>query len=87
MSPQIIINVGWVNPRAAELWGAEGPDGRDAGEGGGQPRGHGGAADAYTGTALRYHNRTVFEEMTTWAALTMNLGMKTTFYTKYILSR
>ena len=30
-------------------------------------------------TALRNHNQTVFEEMTTWTALTMHLGMNTTF--------
>ena len=30
-------------------------------------------------TALRNHNRTVFEEMTSWIALTMHLGMGPTF--------
>ena len=35
-------------------------------------------------TALRNHNRIVFEEMSSWTALTMHLGMKTTFKTKYI---
>ena len=35
-------------------------------------------------TALRNHNRIVFEEMSSLIALTMHLGMKTTFYTKYI---
>ena len=35
-------------------------------------------------TALRNHNRIVFEEMSSWTALTMHLGMKTTFYTKYM---
>ena len=34
--------------------------------------------------ALRNHMRIVFEEMSSWTALTMYLGMKTTFYTKYI---
>ena len=27
--------------------------------------------------ALRYHNRTVFEETTSWTTLTMHLGLKT----------
>ena len=35
-------------------------------------------------TALHNHMRIVFEEMSSWTALTMDLGMKTTFYTKYI---
>ena len=30
-------------------------------------------------TALRNHNRTVFEEMTSWTDLTMHLGMKISF--------
>ena len=30
-------------------------------------------------TALRNHNRIVFEEMSSWTPLTMYLGMKTTF--------
>ena len=30
-------------------------------------------------TALQIHNRTVFEEMKPWTALTMHLGMKTEF--------
>ena len=30
-------------------------------------------------TALRNHNRTVFEEMTSWTALTWYIGMKTEF--------
>ena len=32
-------------------------------------------------TAIRNHKRTVFEEMTSWRALTTHLGMKTTFQT------
>ena len=35
-------------------------------------------------TALRNHNRIVFEEMSSWIALTMHLGMKDTFFIKYI---
>ena len=34
--------------------------------------------------ALRNHMRIVFEEMSSWTPLTMDLGMKTTFWTKYI---
>ena len=30
-------------------------------------------------TALRYHMRIVFEEMSSWTALTMHLRMKTAF--------
>ena len=30
-------------------------------------------------TALRNYNRTVFEKMISWTALTMHLGMKTAF--------
>ena len=30
-------------------------------------------------TALRNHNRTVFEEMTSWTVLTRHVGMKTRF--------
>ena len=36
---------------------------------------------------IRNHMRIVFEEMSSWTALTMNLGMKTKFYTKYIYSK
>ena len=32
-------------------------------------------------------NQKVIEEMSSWAALTMLLGMKTTFYTEYRLSK
>ena len=35
-------------------------------------------------TALRNHMRIVFEGMSSWTSLTMYLGMKTTFQTKYI---
>ena len=38
-------------------------------------------------TALRNHNRTVFEEMTSLKALTWYIGMKTAFYTKLIKSK
>ena len=30
------------------------------------------------------HNRVVFEEMSSWTALTVHRGIKTTFQTKYI---
>ena len=33
----------------------------------------------WKGTALRNHNRTVFEKMTSWAALTWKKGMKSAF--------
>ena len=36
------------------------------------------------GTASRNHNRIVFQEMSSWTPLTMYLGMKTAFQTKYI---
>ena len=35
-------------------------------------------------TVLCNHNRIVFEEMSSWTALTMHLGIKTTFLTKYM---
>ena len=38
----------------------------------------------YIYTALRNHMWIVFEEMSSWTALTMYLGTKTTFQTKYI---
>ena len=31
-------------------------------------------------SAFRNHNRIIFEEMSSWTALTWNLGMKATFY-------
>ena len=37
-----------------------------------------------TNTGLCYHNRIVFEEMSSWTDLTVHLWMKTTFYTKYV---
>ena len=37
-----------------------------------------------SGTALRNQLRIVSEGMSSWTALTMYLGMNTTFYTKYI---
>ena len=38
-------------------------------------------------TALRNHMRKVFEDMSSWTALTMYLGMKTTFQAEYIKSK
>ena len=38
-------------------------------------------------TALRNHNRTVFEEMTSWTSLTLHIGMETAFQTKHIKSK
>ena len=38
-------------------------------------------------TALRNHMRIVFDEMSSWIPLTMYLWMKTTFWTKYVLSK
>ena len=35
-------------------------------------------------TGLCNHNRIVFEEMSSWTALRMDLGMEPTFKTKYI---
>ena len=35
-------------------------------------------------TALHNHMRIVFEQMSSWTPLTMYLGMKTAFETKYI---
>ena len=46
--------------------------------------GHGAEVRACYPTALNNHMRVIFEEMSSWTALTMYLGMKTTFYTKYI---
>ena len=43
--------------------------------------------DILYATALRNHMRIVFEEMSSWTALTMYLGMKTIFETKYIWSK
>ena len=39
------------------------------------------------GTALHNHIRIVFDDMSSWTHLTICLGMKTTFYTKYIQSK
>ena len=42
------------------------------------------ASNFYTlHTALRNHMRIVFDEMSSWTPLTMYLGMKTIFHTKY----
>ena len=39
------------------------------------------------GTGLYNHNRIVFEEMSSWTDLTMDLGIKITIYIKYIKSK
>ena len=38
--------------------------------------------DCENSTALRNHNRIVFEEMLSWTALTWDIGTKTAFQTK-----
>ena len=49
-----------------------------------QTEGHFDKHAVVNGKALRNYIRIIFEEMSSWTSLTMNLGMKTTFYTKYI---
>ena len=44
-------------------------------------------ASLHVNTALRNYNRIVLEAMSSWIALTMHLGMKATFQTKYIQSK
>ena len=41
----------------------------------------------YKTTALCNHNRVVFKGMSSWTALTMHLGMQTTFQSKYMKSK